>query len=154
MYPNFSIAKRLEHFPQPPCQPPKGKDVLERYFDVLYRQPANNRKATEAAQTVALELQSLWQRGDARIPLRTTPTLKKAILDFRDDLLYIKNESKKSRPAYQEKVRAQTILKEREREGEGEGERERGKERERQTDRQGDTHTATEKQRDRKSQTK
>ena len=104
MYPNFLISKCLEQFKPPPCQPPKGKDVLERYFAILYEQPANMRIANDAAYKVALELQKLWEQADARIPLRSAQTIKKAILDFRDDLLYIRNESKKSRPIYVEKV--------------------------------------------------
>ena len=95
LYPNFLISKRLEQFQQPPCQPPKGKDVLEHFFNVLYTQPRNKRVAGDAAFTVALELRDLWNHGDARIPLRANSTIKKAILEMREDLLFICCESKK-----------------------------------------------------------
>ena len=112
MYPDFGIPKPLEHFKQPPCEPPKGREVLERFFDILYKQPVNNRSAPDAAFAVAVELRELWERGDARIPLRRAQTLKKTILDFRQDLKDIQNKSKENRPSYQEAV----SLRERERE--------------------------------------
>ena len=105
MFPKFLISKRLSAFKQPPCEPPKGKDVLERYFDVLYEQPPNKRNGSDAAFKVAKELLSLWQLGDGRIPLRCEKTVKKAIEDFRTDFNYIRNETKKTRKVYQDKVR-------------------------------------------------
>ena len=120
MYPDYQISKRREHFQQPPCQPPKGKDILERYFDVLYVQPVNKRCANDAAYAVAVEVRELWQRGDARIPLQTAQTIKKRILHFRDDLLFIQKQSKKGQPSFQEAV---SIGREREKGGGGEQEK-------------------------------
>ena len=104
MFPEFLISKRLESFQQPPCQPPKGKDVLERYFDVLYGQTANQRNGSDAAYAVATELIDLWKRGDARIPCQFVQAVKTAIVDFRETLTVINNKSKRQRPSYQEKV--------------------------------------------------
>ena len=104
LYPEFLITKCLEEFPRPPCEPPKGKDIMERYFDVLRKQPGNVRSKNDAAYAVAMELRDLWERGDARIPLRCPQTLKTTILKFCDDLNQIRNKSKKDRPSYQAAV--------------------------------------------------
>ena len=61
LYPDFQIGRRLNTFRSPPCQPPCGKDVLERYFDVLYAK----RCANDAAASVAGELVKLWNEGDS-----------------------------------------------------------------------------------------
>ena len=63
------ISKRLERFRQPPCQPSKGQEVLERYLDVLHSQPSKCRHVSGAAQAVAKEYHELWEKGDARIPI-------------------------------------------------------------------------------------
>ena len=104
LFPDFSISKSLEKFKAPPCQPPRGRDVLERYFDVLYARPKGKRKGDDAALQVAEELIQLWGVGDARIPLITVYPLKKKINDFRDDLQYLCNKSKMNRGNYTEKV--------------------------------------------------
>ena len=83
-------------------------------------QPVNKRCANDAAYAVAVEVRELWQRGDARIPLQTAQTIKKRILHFRDDLLFIQKQSKKGRPSFQEAV---SIRREREKGGGGEQEK-------------------------------
>ena len=105
MYPDFGISKRLECFQPPPSQPPKGKDVLERFFDELYRQPKNNRCAKDAAATVTEQLLKLWAEGDARIPLNAEETIKTRILSFREDLAYLNKKAMKKRANYETKVR-------------------------------------------------
>ena len=104
MYPEFGISKRLEAFRDPPSQPPKGKDVLERFFDILYSQPKNNRNAKDAAAAATEQLLRLWTLGDERIPLNAEKTVKKAILTLREDLAWLNQKAKKKRPNYESKV--------------------------------------------------
>ena len=104
LHPELIISKRLERFRQPPCQPSKGQEVLERYFDVLHSQPSNCCDVNGAARAVAKELHELWEKGDARIPINKVQTIQRKILEFREDLRYLLNKSKKGRPAYAEKV--------------------------------------------------
>ena len=106
MYPDFGISKRLESFKDPPSQPPKGKDVLERFFDILYRQPKNSRSAKDAATAVTEQLLALWTLGDARIPLNAEDTVKKAILTLREDLAWLNQKAKKKRANYESKVKS------------------------------------------------
>ena len=86
LFPEFQISKLLEQFKAPPCQPPKGRDVMERFFDVLYSQSTNNRDGRKAAWKVALELDELWKLGDARIPRKTPKTIQSTILHWREQL--------------------------------------------------------------------
>ena len=104
LYPELGISRRLEGFP--PSQPPKGKDILERFFDVLFSQPKNSRNADSAALKVAKELIELWTRGDGRIPLNGVECLKRRIIAFRDDLSWLNKKSMKTRPVYAVKVRS------------------------------------------------
>ena len=102
--PEFGISKTLEAFRQPPCPPPRGKEVLERFFGVLHSQTKNSRDVNATALTVAAEMEDLWLKGDSRIPRNRVQTMKKKVLDFREDLRYLTNKSKKGRPAYAEMV--------------------------------------------------
>ena len=104
MYPDFGIKKPLERFQPPPSEPPKGKDVLKRFFDVIYSQDKNNRSKESAAAIVTQELLALWALGDARIPLNSSITVKRRILSFRDDLAYLNKEAMKTRANYETKV--------------------------------------------------
>ena len=104
LYPKFGISKQLEHFTPPPCQPPKGKEVLERFFDVLHGQGKNQRSAETAASEVAKELIQLWKLGDGRIPLNQVKTIAKRIFDFRSDLAWLCKTSMETRPIYKTKV--------------------------------------------------
>ena len=104
LHPEFQISKTIPAFQQPPCEPPHGKEILERFFDVLHSQPKNNRDGNAVAHSVATELDDLWLLGDARIPRNTVPTIKKKVVDFRDLLGIISKKSKKGRPAYEEAV--------------------------------------------------
>ena len=105
MYPEFGISKRLERFQPPPSQPPKGKDVLERLFDVLFSQEKNKRSVESAAATVAEELLALWALGDARIPLNAKDTVRNRFVSFREELAYLNKKAMKARSNYQTKVR-------------------------------------------------
>ena len=64
LYPDFQIGRHFNTFRLPPCQPPYGKDVSERYFDVLYEKPIGKRWANAAAAYVAGKLVKLWNEGD------------------------------------------------------------------------------------------
>ena len=75
LYSEFKVARQLESFRPPPCNPPPSKDVLE-HFDVLYLKPKNERSANEAAFNVASELTQLWRDGDGRITLKSVATVK------------------------------------------------------------------------------
>ena len=88
MYPEFGISKRLERFQPPPSQPPKGKDVLERLFDVLFSQEKNKRSVESAAATVAEELLALWALGVARMTRRKEPSNLPRILVARSNLIH------------------------------------------------------------------
>ena len=103
--PEFGISKTLEAFREPPCPPPRGNEILERFFGVLHSQTKNSRDVNAAALTVADEMDDLWQKGDSRIPRNRVQTMKKKVMDIRDLLRYLSNKSKKGRPAYAEKVR-------------------------------------------------
>ena len=105
LYPAFQILRPLDAFPPPPCQPPKGKDVLERFFHVLSKQPRNRKDAGAAAHTVATELENTWKLGDARIPLKATKILKKKVVEFRQDLAYLCTKANMKRPVYANRVR-------------------------------------------------
>ena len=111
MYPKLGIQKPLERFQPPPSQPPKGKEVMERFFDVIYSQDKNDRSADSAAATVTKELLDLWELGDARIPLNSKHTIKRRILTFRDDLGYLNKEKNETRPKYKTTVRERGHLK-------------------------------------------
>ena len=100
LYPEHKISKTLDNFRQPPGQPPQGREVMERFFQVFYSVPKNERNKNDAALTVAKELCALWELGDARIPVIGRDKLKKKILGMRQDLTDICNESKKGTPAY------------------------------------------------------
>ena len=104
LHPEFGIARTIEAFRQPPCPPPQGKEVMERFFEVFHAQLKNERSADAASYTVAVELDSLWKLGDARIPRKTVQTIKKKIMDFRDNLRKICVKSKKGQRAYEEAV--------------------------------------------------
>ena len=91
MYPDFKVARRLESFRPPPCESPCGKDVLERYFDVLYSKPKNKSGANKAAFNLANELTQLWRDGDGRVTLKSVATVKtiaQALYGQRFPLLY------------------------------------------------------------------
>ena len=105
LYPDFQILRPLDAFKPPPCQPPKGKDVLERFFHVLNAQPKNRRDKAAAAHTVATKLIDLWKLGDGRIPLLCCKTLQKNILDFRADLAFLCTKANHKKPVYANKVR-------------------------------------------------
>ena len=102
--PEFGISKTIAAFRKPPCPPPTGKDILERFIDILHAQPRNCRSCDAVAFSVATELRDHWQEGDARIPLNTVPTIKKRILDLRETLRFIHQRSKKGRKDYVEAV--------------------------------------------------
>ena len=104
LYPEFEISMTLEAFRQPPCPPPHGREVLERFFAVLHSQPKNCRDVNAAAITVATELHALWLVGDARIPCNLRDTMKKKIVKFRELLKFLCTKGKKGRPAYAEAV--------------------------------------------------
>ena len=104
LFPEFQISKTIDAFRQPPCSPPHGKEVFERFFGVLYSQPKNCRNFIAAGHTAAAEMDALWLVGDARIPRNTIETIKKKILKFRELLQYLLNKSKKGRPVYAEVV--------------------------------------------------
>ena len=104
LHPEFGISKTIESFRQPPCPPPHGLEVLERFFAVLHSQPGNNRNINGAALVIAQELDELWQLGDARIPRKVLQTIKAKVLDLRNLLRNLCNKSKKARPAYAEWV--------------------------------------------------
>ena len=65
----LEIYSSLDHFDAPPCQPPKGKDVLNRLYRILNHQPKNSKNVSSAASQVTTELINLWKFGDSRIPL-------------------------------------------------------------------------------------
>ena len=109
MYPEFYISKVLTHFSSPPCQPPLGREVLERFFDLLFAQPKHRRDNNAAAYAVALELET-WGQGDARIPLKSNKTLVKQIVDFRHDLKIVCDKSKAGRESYQKTVSKDAFL--------------------------------------------
>ena len=104
LYPEFGISKTLEVFRQPPCTPPCGREILERFLGVFYSQLKNARDKGVAAHTVAVELNDLWLLGDARIPLLTMKTMKKKILELRETLNFLCIKGKKGRPGYADKV--------------------------------------------------
>ena len=104
LYPDLQISKTIEAFQQPPCPPPRGKEILERFFGVLHSTSKNNRDLNTVSLTVAGELHVLWSIGDARIPCNTKHTMKKKIVKLREILKYLSNKSKKGRPAYAEAV--------------------------------------------------
>ena len=104
LYPEFKIAKLLEQFPPPPCQPPRGLHILERFFEILYSQPPHRRDSNTAARSVATELDDLWKSGDARIPRKDVKTLIKKIINFREDLKYLSDKSKVGSAKYQPRV--------------------------------------------------
>ena len=104
LFPEFEISKTLEEFRLPPCPPPRGKDVLERFLAILHETQKNLRSCNSVALCVANELDDLWEKGDARIPRNKVQTMKKKIVDLRKDLRTLCNKSKKGRPAYQATV--------------------------------------------------
>ena len=104
LHPELQISKTIDEFQSPPCPPPRGKDVLERFYGVLHSQQGNSRKASDAAQLVAKELHDLWLRGDARIPRCLVKTIQKKIMDMREMIRYLSDKAKKGRPAYAEKA--------------------------------------------------
>ena len=104
LYPDFNILKPLDRFPAPPCQPPLGKDVLERFFAILFAQPKHRQDKKATAHVVATELSELWERGDGRIPRKALSTLTKNIIEFRADLAFLCDKSKVGYGSYQKKV--------------------------------------------------
>ena len=65
---DFGINFPLEKFTPPPCQPPRGNAVLERFHAFLRDQNGNRKDAKSAAYQTALALEEIWKLGDARIP--------------------------------------------------------------------------------------
>ena len=104
LHPEFEISKTIEAFRTPPCQPPFGKEILERFFGVLHSRPKNDRDNNAVAHALSAELHALWFLGDARIPCNSIKTIKKKVEDLRQLLKYLCNKSKKGRPAYAEAV--------------------------------------------------
>lgn len=97
---DFGIAHPLENFPLPPCQPPKGKAVLERLYNVYGAKGPEYHDFGKSANRVGQELHDLWSRGDGCIPLLCLKTIKQKIEKFRKDFAFIKEKSKKNRPQY------------------------------------------------------
>ena len=104
LYPEFGISKPLEKFSAPPCQPPIGKDILERFFALKLEQPKNRQDNKNVAHLVALELLELWSVGDARIPCQAISNLSKQVANFREELAFLCDKSKVGRGNYQSKV--------------------------------------------------
>ena len=104
LYPDFGITKLLEKFPAPPCQPPRGLDVLERFFALRIAQPKNRQDNKNVAWLVATELSELWKVGDGRIPRKSVSHLMKQIVEFRELLAFLCVKSRAGRGSYQSKV--------------------------------------------------
>ena len=104
LYPEFEISRTLQEFHPLPCPPPCGKDVLERFFGILHETRKDLRSCNSVALQVATELHDLWERGDARIPRNKLQTIKKKVVDFREDLRRLCKKSKKGTPGYQATV--------------------------------------------------
>ena len=64
----FGIDYPIAKFTPLPCQPPKGKQVLERFYAHLRAQTGNKKNANSAAYKTAKDLEEVWSLGDARIP--------------------------------------------------------------------------------------
>ena len=63
---HFDISEPAECFYDIPCEPPKGKLVLERLFGVVGVKGKNQIKVDTAAWTVAAELQNLWHSSSLK----------------------------------------------------------------------------------------
>ena len=96
----FGISFPSDQLPQPPCQPPKGKAVLERFYKLLNNQKGNLKDANYAAYRTAVELEEVWKLGDARIPRLATSNIQKKVFEFYEELKYLKIKSKAKQAKY------------------------------------------------------
>ena len=103
--PDFGIFFPLEEFPTPPCQPSKGKAVLERVEAILNSHPKNRKDVDKATYQAGIELMEQWTRGDGCIPLLDARTVKGKISAFRENFRWVGAKSRQSKPAYQARVR-------------------------------------------------
>ena len=102
--PKLGISRTIDAFRKPLCPLATGKDILERFFGILHKQPRNCRDVNATALIVATELEAHWKEGDGRIPLKSTPTIRQRIVDFRETFRLIGQKSKKGRKDYAEAV--------------------------------------------------
>ena len=100
----LGIGSNLEKFKMPPCQPPKGKQVIERLNSVIADQPANKLDISKAESQVAQELLDLWIIGDAFIPRKSLRSIKLNISNIRQDFKFLRQLSRKGTPLYEKKV--------------------------------------------------
>ena len=98
--PEFGIHYPRDNFSPPPCQPPCGKDVLERFVRILNSQPANQKDVKYVAYLIAQELDELWRLGDARIPRMQVRHIQNKIMGFYDQLKLLKKKIKAKQPKY------------------------------------------------------
>ena len=96
----FEIDFPVEQLPLPPCQPPKGKAVLERFYAHLRDQPSNSKNATTAAYDTAKDLEKVWSLGDARIPRLHITSIQNNIVAFHQQLKLLNTKSKAKQPKY------------------------------------------------------
>ncbi len=89
-------VKKLSCFKNPPCEPPKGKDVCERMNYLTF----SKEKTTTAAQVVAKELLHLWKVGDSKISLLNIKTIQRRILELFGNYSFVKKKSWKAKGGY------------------------------------------------------
>ena len=102
---DFGIDFPLEKFTPPPCQPPRGKAVLERFHAFLRDQNGNRKDAKSAAYQTALALEEIWKLGDARIPRQHVSSIQSHILTMHEQLNELRRTEKAKQPKYIRTVR-------------------------------------------------
>ena len=83
---DFGVLYPLENFKTPPCEPPKGKQVLERLYCLIKNQ---KQSVSTAVNKASQEIINLWSIGDSRITLLSRKSVKKKIADFQELFNYV-----------------------------------------------------------------
>ena len=107
---DFGISFPLEKFTPPPCQPPRGYQVLERFHAFLRDQKGNRKDAKSAAYQTAIALEEIWKLGDARIPRQHWSSIQSNILAMHEQLNFLKRTEKAKQPKYIKTVRGYICL--------------------------------------------
>ena len=102
--PSFGIFTPETCFPDLPCEPPKGKLVLERLYGVMGIQGNNQTSVSSGGWIVASELINLWTKGDGGIPLMSKKMVYSKIMTLYEEFKFVKRVSWKYRSSYAEKV--------------------------------------------------
>ena len=102
---DFGIFDPVKHFAQPPCEPPKGCDVLRRMFFEIGFKDKVRISVSNAALAVAEDLLQLWRLGDSNIALLSRGAIAKRIEDFHRELTIIRSKSWSNRTTYAKAVR-------------------------------------------------